>query len=376
MKSATSIAYRKLTAADFFHTSKPHGHDRTGGGQSYIDLAGASVPLHKWREFFAHITPEEMKGGPAWDVKIKSCGLDTSQIVRIATRANQRGEFRNVSIRSQKLYSRSSNRIFAWHPDRTNFPILPKGVTSSNASELDEIVEGLYVFIIRTEDTEYWAGYLRKGVAGGEGYNNLENLFTKNEGLINLSNAMTFDESSTFPKFSSSLKIDEDNTEAVIKEKKETSKPTPSGKTKPKKEIAFTDLLFEDDLANKEPQIKERTSKVRQRNKKAVNALKNLYKTCQITDNEYVFNKSDGEPYLEVHHLIPLGEGGADHPANLVVISAHIHRMLHYADVSEIDLGKISDNKLPIRINNEDYEITWKPEHFELIKKANENLNS
>ena len=107
-----------------------------------------------------------------------------------------------------------------------------------------------------------------------------------------------------------------------------------------------------------------------ERNRKAVRDLKRLYKTCQVTENEYIFSKVNGEPYLEVHHLVPLGEGGADNPANLVVISAHIHRMLHYADVKGIDLSKIVDNKLAFTINGANFTITWLPEHAKVIAAA------
>ncbi len=83
-----------------------------------------------------------------------------------------------------------------------------------------------------------------------------------------------------------------------------------------------------------------------------------------------MFKKSDGTPYTEAHHLIPLGEGGADAPHNLVIVSAHIHRMLHYADVSDIDLSKINNNQLDISINGVPYTITWHSEHAKLVEAA------
>ena len=107
-----------------------------------------------------------------------------------------------------------------------------------------------------------------------------------------------------------------------------------------------------------------------ERNRKAVRDLKRLYKTCQITGNDFIFSKVNGEPYLEVHHLVPLGEGGSDNSTNLVVISAHIHRMLHYAVVEGIDLAKIVDYKLDFTINGESFTITWLPEHAKVIADA------
>ncbi len=84
--------------------------------------------------------------------------------------------------------------------------------------------------------------------------------------------------------------------------------------------------------------------------------------------------KNDGEPYIEAHHLIPLGEGGADRPENLIVVCPMLHRMLHYANVKGIDLNRIvrHDNgsaALSIHINDEEYTITWRPEHASRIKQ-------
>jgi hypothetical protein len=44
--------------------------------------------------------------------------------------------------------------------------------------------------------------------------------------------------------------------------------------------------------------------------------------------------------------------------------------MLHYATVSNIDLTKIKDHKLKIKINEKDFEITWHPEHTKTVIKS------
>ncbi len=44
------------------------------------------------------------------------------------------------------------------------------------------------------------------------------------------------------------------------------------------------------------------------------------------------FNKQDGLPYIEVHHIVPLFEGGEDAVWNLAVVCAHHHKMAHFAD--------------------------------------------
>jgi 5-methylcytosine-specific restriction protein A len=108
---------------------------------------------------------------------------------------------------------------------------------------------------------------------------------------------------------------------------------------------------------------------IRQRNQKAVKALKKLYgHRCQVTGVQFTFKKKDGQWYSEAHHLIPLGKGGADDPRNIIIVSPLIHRMLHYADVSTVSMSNLHENddgsaSLAIRINNTDYTVVWHSLH-------------
>ena len=43
-----------------------------------------------------------------------------------------------------------------------------------------------------------------------------------------------------------------------------------------------------------------------------------------------LFNREDGAPYLEVHHIIPLGENGDDILVNAAALCPHCHRELHF----------------------------------------------
>jgi hypothetical protein len=85
--------------------------------------------------------------------------------------------------------------------------------------------------------------------------------------------------------------------------------------------------------------------------------------------------KKDGQGYTAVHHLIPLGQGGADSPSNMVVLSAQMHRMMHYADVSAIDLTKMKKTMdggrtLEIKINGEDFTMRWNPAHGKVVSES------
>lgn len=66
-----------------------------------------------------------------------------------------------------------------------------------------------------------------------------------------------------------------------------------------------------------------------------------LYPKCQNT-----FKKPNNEPYIEVHHIISLYEGGEDAIWNLIVICAHHHKMAHFAD-------SVTRQKLKIVLLNE-----------------------
>ncbi|MFM7468180.1 MAG: HNH endonuclease [Vampirovibrionales bacterium] len=53
---------------------------------------------------------------------------------------------------------------------------------------------------------------------------------------------------------------------------------------------------------------------------------------CFMPECRNTFIKPDGTPYIEVHHIIPLHQGGEDGLWNLSTLCAHHHRMAHFAD--------------------------------------------
>lgn len=69
------------------------------------------------------------------------------------------------------------------------------------------------------------------------------------------------------------------------------------------------------------------------RNRKYVTlALNRFGSSCLCEGCENKFTKPDGFQYIEVHHVIPLCDGGEDALWNLSVLCAHHHRMAHFAD--------------------------------------------
>ena len=55
---------------------------------------------------------------------------------------------------------------------------------------------------------------------------------------------------------------------------------------------------------------------------------------CQICEslqsNPLGFNKRNGKPYVEAHHVIFVSRGGSLSAANLITVCANHHRQLHY----------------------------------------------
>ena len=51
---------------------------------------------------------------------------------------------------------------------------------------------------------------------------------------------------------------------------------------------------------------------------------------CQGCKQDAPFKNTDGEPFLEVHHLRRRSDGGADHPDNVVALCPNCHRRAHY----------------------------------------------
>jgi hypothetical protein len=52
--------------------------------------------------------------------------------------------------------------------------------------------------------------------------------------------------------------------------------------------------------------------------------------TCEVCNDPSPFRRSDGEPFLEVHHVRHLADGGPDTADNAIAICPNCHRELHH----------------------------------------------
>lgn len=369
MKSVSKIIFRNLTQADFFNINKPRGTEKSGGGQAYIDFSTKTISSDQWIDFFKNIknvTRTKVTKGLSWEFPIYSIGIDDGKTAQQQLKIYQRRNA-SISITSQKIHSNRSNRVNAWHPENG----FPKPIDNTDRNQCPI---GLMVYLASTYCGQVWAGwYLNDGTTQIPLKGNNQLLFGEmfNPDFVRkgYSGLLTFNKNIVFLNiddiehpFHTKETINIENTKHEYKKEKQNDS------------TSNTETLFDEDLKNNKTDVSEYVIKVRKRNSRLVKKLKSLYENkCQITGAEYIFQKKDGVGYTEAHHLIPLGEGGFDDPRNLVVLSPQIHKMLHYADVSTINLEDILHMEdgsalLELTINKKCYTIQWHPEHAKLFK--------
>lgn len=103
--------------------------------------------------------------------------------------------------------------------------------------------------------------------------------------------------------------------------------------------LLLRDELAEPEIANalpKEEREREYMIEINARDRGWVRLARMAYGNyCLVPDCCNTFQKEDGAPYIEVHHIDPLCDGGEEQIWNLSVVCAHHHRMAHFAVRSE-----------------------------------------
>lgn len=146
---ADSLIFRRLSQTDFKNISGQGGVEG-GGGQGYIDISTKGVTKEMMYSFLGTETSMGTKG-PRWEFLVRSLSLgDEEQTIAIYQRRDT-----SFCIASQKIGTRESNRVEIWKTERTGFP----------DENYDEISNPLIVYIVKTTDNIYWAGwfYLNEG---------------------------------------------------------------------------------------------------------------------------------------------------------------------------------------------------------------------
>ncbi len=63
---------------------------------------------------------------------------------------------------------------------------------------------------------------------------------------------------------------------------------------------------------------------------------------CQLCWEKAPFNRPDGEPYLEAHHIVWLSQGGEDSIENCVALCPNCHKKMHIVNNSD-DIKKLTN---------------------------------
>jgi 5-methylcytosine-specific restriction protein A len=70
---------------------------------------------------------------------------------------------------------------------------------------------------------------------------------------------------------------------------------------------------------------------------------------CELCEKSAPFNRDNGKPYLEVHHVKHLEDGGHDMTENAVALCPNCHRMMHSLNrKSDIDILILANKKKKI----------------------------
>ena len=90
----------------------------------------------------------------------------------------------------------------------------------------------------------------------------------------------------------------------------------------------------------KQPGSRDSTTRVFQRSPHIKDyTLRRANGICELCNQKAPFNKPNGKPYLEVHHIKHLADGGEDKIENAVALCPNCHRMMHSLNrKSDIDI--------------------------------------
>lgn len=97
------------------------------------------------------------------------------------------------------------------------------------------------------------------------------------------------------------------------------------------------------------PPMKERKTEIYRRSQAIrIYALKRGNGICEGCGKMAPFTREDGTPYLEVHHLNRLSDGGPDHPQSVIALCPNCHRKAHYSKDRELFNAQLTEKVFEI----------------------------
>ena len=106
------------------------------------------------------------------------------------------------------------------------------------------------------------------------------------------------------------------------------------------RQLTLEELKDGVDKTARHPSSRESTSRFYQKSPYVADfTLRRANGICELCEQPAPFCKSNGEPYLEVHHIHHLADGGEDAIENAVALCPNCHRMMHFLKrKSDIDM--------------------------------------
>lgn len=185
---AECLIYRKLTPNEFKAITNTI-NSVNGGSQTYIDFPKGSISDEDFKDFFLSDGVVNANGFE-WTFYVNSLSLGRTQQKEVVSSRRQSSN----SLREQN----NENRIMAWKPENSGFPSV----------DYDEKHNPIIVFILRSSDKEYWAGWFYRNQVSDEWPMNkgLSAMLWNDCGYIKFDTLIPFDESNvTWPFLKSKI---------------------------------------------------------------------------------------------------------------------------------------------------------------------------
>lgn len=152
MNQIDMIFYKKMNQGDLFNIDREPGSISGGGGQTYIDLAGIDdETMQEFLKYGVRVKKEnDYKNRSIISIKVKSIGNTNEEKIITFDPRNNRPNYRIVNQHRDRHPSWSS---------LNGFPTIPTG--ASRAADVNNI-PNLVIYIARTIEGEYFAGYINE----------------------------------------------------------------------------------------------------------------------------------------------------------------------------------------------------------------------
>lgn len=176
---AKGVIFRKLTANEFKAITNSI-NSQNGGSQTYIDFPKGAISDSDFKDFFGE-EGRPITNGFEWKFKVNSLSIGKNE--QEATISARRDS--SNSLREQN----NENRIEIWKSETSGFP--------DASYTYDDRNNPIIVYIIKSLDDGFWAGWFYKNECTDKWFMNLglSEMFWKECGYINFDSPVLFDES-------------------------------------------------------------------------------------------------------------------------------------------------------------------------------------